>query len=197
MLYVFYPNTTNTNTMMMTNEMISARIETLVKEDVIKTARIETLEKQVALLIKDFKTSTSRVTTLEKQLAAILKTGDTDVPPEVIIKPKKEKIKKSKDDTSDEEVDVEVKKTKKEPKTNKSKKETSSDDESKKKRGTNGYITFSKSVRDEVIAKLSVGDEKPKNTEIMKQQAAMWAELSVEEKADWTAKANEINAKLE
>ena len=197
MLYVFYPNTTNTNTMMMTNEMISARIDTLVNDDVMKNARIETLEKQVALLIKDCKTSTSRVTTLEKQLAAILKTGDSDVPQEVIIKPKKEKFKKSKDDTSDEEVDGEVKKTKKEPKTNKSKKETSSDDETKKKRGTNGYIVYSKSVREEVIAKLSVDDEKPKNTEIMKQQAAMWAELSVEEKAEWTAKANEINAKAE
>jgi hypothetical protein len=177
--------------------MISARIETLVNEDVIKSARIETLEKQVALLIKDFKTSTSRVDTLEKQLATILKTSDTDVPQEVLVKPKKEKIKKSKDDTSDDEVDVEVKKTKKEPKANKSKKETSSDDEVKKKRGTNGYIVYSKSVRDEVIAKLSVDDEKPKNTEIMKQQAAMWAELSVEEKADWTAKAHEINAKTE
>jgi hypothetical protein len=137
--------------MMMTNEMISERIELLIKEDVIKSARIDALEKKVALLIKG---------------------GN---------------------------IEVEVKKTKKEPKTKKSKDESSSDDEDKpkKKRGTNGYITFSKSVRDEVIAKLSVGDEKPKNTEIMKQQAAMWAELSVEEKADWNAKANEINAKPE
>ena len=149
MLYVFYTKTSNN--MSMTNEMLSARIETLVKEDVMKTARIDALEKQVALLIKG---------------------GN---------------------------VEVEVKKTKKEPKTKKSKEESSSDDEDKpkKKRGTNGYIVYSKSVRDEVIAKLSVGDEKPKNTEIMKQQAAMWAELSVEEKADWTAKANEINAKPE
>jgi hypothetical protein len=145
MLYVFYTKTTNN--MSMTNEMLSARIETLVKEDVMKTARIDALEKQVALLIKG---------------------GN---------------------------VEVEVKKTKKEPKTKKSKEESSSDDEDKpkKKRGTNGYIVYSKSVRDEVIAKLSVGNEKPKNTEIMKQQAAMWAELSVEEKADWTAKAKVSN----
>ena len=133
--------------MSMTNEMLSARIETLVKEDVMKTARIDALEKQVALLIKG---------------------GN---------------------------VEVEVKKTKKEPKTKKSKEESSSDDEDKpkKKRGTNGYIVYSKFVRDEVIAKLSVGNEKPKNTEIMKQQAAMWAELSVEEKAEWTAKAKVSN----
>ena len=145
MLYEFYTKTTNT--MMTTNEMLNARIETLVKEDVMKTARIDALEKQVALLIKG---------------------GN---------------------------VEVEVKKTKKEPKTKKSKEESSSDDEDKpkKKRGTNGYIVYSKSVRDEVIAKLSVGNEKPKNTEIMKQQAAMWAELSVEEKADWTAKAKVSN----
>ena len=143
MLYVFYTKTTNNMTM--TNEMISARIDTLVKENVIKSARIDALEKQVALLIKG---------------------GN-----------------------------VEVKKTKKEPKTKKSKEESSSDDEDKpkKKRGTNGYIVYSKSVREEVIAKLSVGDEKPKNTEIMKQQAAMWAELSVEEKADWNAKAKVSN----
>jgi len=110
----------------------------------------------------------ARVETLEKQVALLLK---------------------------GEKVEVEVKKTKKEPKVKKSKDESSSDDEDKpkKKRGANGYIVFSKSVRDEVIAKLSVGDEKPKNTEIMKQQAAMWAELGAEEKAEWTAKANEIN----
>ena len=81
------------------------------------------------------------------------------------------KTKKSKNDSSDEEVEV------------------------KKKRGTNGYILFSKSVREEVIAKLTVGDEKPKNTEIMKQQAAMWAEVDADEKAQWNAKATELNAK--
>ena len=128
MLYEFYTKTTNT--MSMTNEMMLS-------------ARVETLEKQVAMLLKG------------------------------------------------EKVEVEVKKSKKEPKVKKSKDESSSDDEDKpkKKRGANGYIVFSKSVRDEVIAKLSVGDEKPKNTEIMKQQAAMWAELDADTKAEWTAKA--------
>jgi nitrate/nitrite-specific signal transduction histidine kinase len=167
--------------MMMTNEMLSARVETL--------------EKQVASLLKDFKGSNNRVEALEKQLAELLK---TEVPQEVV-KPKS-KSKKTKEETSEDELEVKKpKKEPKEPKVKKSKDETTSDDEDKpkKKRGTNGYITFSKSVRDEVIAKLSVGDEKPKNTEIMKQQAAMWAELSVEEKAEWTAKANEINTSAE
>ena len=179
MLYEFYSKTTNT--MMMTNEMLSARVETL--------------EKQVASLLKDFKGSNNRVDALEKQLADLLK---TEVPQEVV-KPKS-KSKKTKEETSEDELEVKKpKKEPKEPKEPKVKKETTSDDEDKpkKKRGTTGYILFSKSVRDEVITKLSVGDEKPKNTEIMKQQAAMWAELGAEEKAEWTAKANEINTSAE
>jgi len=178
MLYESYTKTTNTINMMMTNEMLSARVETL--------------EKQVASLLKDFKGSNNRVDALEKQLAELLK---TEVPQEVV-KPKS-KSKKTKDDTSDDE--LEVKKPKKEPKGPKLKKETTSDDEDKpkKKRGTTGYILFSKSVRDEVIAKLNVGDDKPKNTEIMKQQAAMWAELDADTKAEWTAKANNLNATAE
>jgi HMG (high mobility group) box len=125
---------------------------------------------------------TARIETLEKQIAIVLK--DTGVPIEV------KKVKKSKGESSDDE--VEVKKTKKEPK---AKKEVSSEDEDKpkKKRGTNGYLAFSKSVREEVIATLSVGDEKPKNTDIMKKQAAMWGELTVDEKAVWNAKAKETN----
>jgi hypothetical protein len=166
--------------MSMTNEMLSARVETL--------------EKQVASLLKDFKGSNNRVEALEKQLAELLK---TEVPQEVVKPKSKSKSKKTKEETSEDE--LEVKKPKKEPKVKKSKDETTSDDEDKpkKKRGTTGYILFSKSVRDEVITKLSVGDEKPKNTEIMKQQAAMWAELGAEEKAEWTAKANEINTSAE
>ena len=109
-----------------------------------------------------------RIAELEKQVASFTKQGNSD---------------------------VEVKKSKKEPKTKKSKDESSSDDEDKpkKKRGANGYIVFSKSVREEVIAKLSVSDEKPKNTEIMKQQAAMWSELGPDEKAVWNAKAKAVN----
>jgi hypothetical protein len=113
-----------------------------------------------------------RIETLEKQMALLLK--DTKVPNDDV-------------------------KTKKEPKSKESKKkvkdETSSDDEDKpkKKRGPNGYILFSNANRDEVKEQLTTGDEKPKNTEVMKQLAVMWSELSVEEKADWTAKAKASN----
>jgi hypothetical protein len=119
----------------------------------------------------------ARVETLEKQLALILKK---------------------------DAVEVEVKKSKKEPKepkepkakkTKKSTEESSSDEEEKpkKKRGTNGYILFSNANRDDVKAQLQVGDEKPKNTEIMKQLAQMWQTISADEKAVWTAKAKEAN----
>ncbi len=113
-----------------------------------------------------------RIETLEKQMALLLK--DTKVPNDDV-------------------------KTKKEPKSKESKKkvkdETSSDDEDKpkKKRGPNGYILFSNANRDEVKEKLTTGDEKPKNTEVMKQLAVMWSELGVEEKAEWTAKAKASN----
>jgi hypothetical protein len=52
---------------------------------------------------------------------------------------------------------------------------------------------FSNANREDVKAQLTVGDEKPKNTEIMKQLATMWAELGVDEKAEWTAKAKASN----
>ena len=126
-----------------------------------------------------------RVETLEKQLALLLKDTNDDV------KTKKEpKSKKPKDDVCDDEVEV-----KKPKKSKKVKDEPSSDDEDKpkKKRGTNGYILFSNANRDEVKEKLTTGDEKPKNTEVMKQLAVMWSELGVEEKAEWIAKAKASN----
>ena len=121
----------------------------------------------------------ARVETLEKQLAMLLKDQVVDV----------KKSKKSKD--TDEVVVKEPKKSKK------SKDEPSSEDEDKpkKKRGTNGYILFSNANRDEVKEKLHVGDEKPKNTDVMKELAQMWQGLDANEKAVWTDKAKENNAK--
>jgi hypothetical protein len=122
-----------------------------------------------------------RVETLEKQLALILKDqGDV-----VKSEPKKSK----KEPKEPKEPKKETKKTKK------STEESSSDEEEKpkKKRGTNGYILFSNANRDDVKAQLQVGDEKPKNTEIMKQLAQMWQTISADEKAVWTAKAKEAN----
>jgi len=118
-----------------------------------------------------------RVETLEKQLALILKKDAVEV-----------EVKKSKKEPKEP----------KEPKAKKTKKSTedpSSDEEEKpkKKRGTNGYILFSNANRDDVKAQLQVGDEKPKNTEIMKQLAHMWQTLDADEKAIWTAKAKEAN----
>ena len=123
----------------------------------------------------------ARVETLEKQLAMLLKEPVVDVK-----KSKKAAKSDSKTDSDDEVVKV------KEPKkSKKSKDEPSSEDEDKpkKKRGPNGYILFSNAKRDEVKEKLHVGDEKPKNTEVMKELATMWQGLEATEKADWNAKA--------
>ena len=135
-----YTNTTYT---------MSTTIEMLV-------ARVDTLEKQVAMLLKD------QVVDSKKSK----KSKDTD---EVVKEPKKSK--KSKDEPSSED-----------------------EDKPKKKRGTNGYILFSNANRDDVKEKLQVGEEKPKNTEVMKELAQMWQGLDATEKAEWTAKAKESNA---
>ena len=128
-------------------------------------ARLETMEKEMN---KENAALKVRIAELEKQVASFTKQGNSE---------------------------VEVKKSKKEPKTKKSKEETSSDDEDtpKKKRGANGYILFSNENREDVKAKLFVGEEKPKNTEVMKQLAAMWSELGPDDKAVWTAKAKALN----
>ena len=125
----------------------------------------------------------ARVETLEKQLAMLLKEPDVDV--------KKSKKAAKSDSKTDVSSDDEVVKVKEPKKSKKSKDEPSSEDEDKpkKKRGTNGYILFSNANRDEVKEKLLVGDEKPKNTEVMKALAQMWQDLDATEKAEWTAKA--------
>ena len=130
----------------------------------------------------------ARVETLEKQLAMLLKDPVVDV--------KKSKKAAKSDSKTDVSSDDEVVKVKEPKKSKKSKDEPSSEDEDKpkKKRGTNGYILFSNANRDEVKEKLHVGEEKPKNTEVMKELAQMWQGLDATEKAGWTAKAKETNA---
>ena len=125
----------------------------------------------------------ARVETLEKQLAMLLKEPIVDV--------KKSKKAAKSDSKTDVSSDDEVVKVKEPKKSKKSKDEPSSDDEDKpkKKRGTNGYILFSNANRDEVKEKLHVGDEKPKNTEVMKELAQMWQGLDATEKAVWNTKA--------
>ena len=125
----------------------------------------------------------ARVETLEKQLAMLLKEPVVDV--------KKSKKAAKSDSKTDVSSDDEVVKVKEPKKSKKSKDEPSSDDEDKpkKKRGPNGYILFSNANRDEVKEKLHVGEEKPKNTEVMKELAQMWQGLDATEKAVWNTKA--------
>ena len=111
-----------------------------------------------------------RVELLEKQIALLLN--------------QEEKPKKSKDDSSDDE--------KPKAKTTKKAKEVSSDDEKPKVKRTSGYIIFSNATRDEVKTKLAVGEEKAKNTEVMKELAIMWKALDDEERDKWNAKAQQV-----
>ena len=108
-----------------------------------------------------------RIEALEKQLALVLNNEKTEKP----------------------EKDIKEKKVKK---TKKSEKSDDSDDDKPKKKRANGYILYSNAHRDDVKTRLSEeSDEKPKNTDIMKELAKMWKELGDEEKEAWTAKAKE------
>jgi len=86
--------------------------------------------------------------------------------------------------------ETEPKKVKKSPK--KAKKAESSDDDKPKVKRTSGYIIFSNATRDEVKAKLAVGEEKAKNTDVMKELAIMWKALDDEERDEWNAKAQQV-----
>ena len=71
-------------------------------------------------------------------------------------------------------------------------KDEDGDDKPKKKR-TSGYIIYSNANRAEVKDRLAeeAGEEKPKNTDVMKELARMWKELDDDEKAIWNAKAKD------
>ena len=75
----------------------------------------------------------------------------------------------------------------------KSKKVKNDDDKPKKKR-TSGYILYSNAHRDEVKETMTEGDEKPKNTDIMKKLAENWKLLSDDEREKWNTKAKELRA---
>jgi hypothetical protein len=111
-----------------------------------------------------------RIEALEKQLALVLNNEKPEKP----------------------EKDIKEKKVKKTKKSEKSEKSDDSDDDKPKKKRANGYILYSNAHRDDVKTRLSEeSDEKPKNTDIMKELAKMWKELGDEEKEAWTAKAKE------
>lgn len=117
----------------------------------------------------------ARISQLEKQMAVLMAQNGID--PQLTMnsdkKVKKEKGKKEK-----------VKKEKVE-----------SDDEKPKKKRISGYILFSNAKRDEVKNLLSEDDEKPKNTDVMKELARLWKELDDHEKAVWNAKAKDDDDK--
>ena len=103
-----------------------------------------------------------RIEVLEKQLSALLESNTSDTTP--TNKPKKSK--KPKDDSSD------------------------SEDKPKTKR-TSGYILYSNATRDEVRDNLTTGDERLKNTDIVKELARLWKDLPQDEKDSWNSKAKE------
>ena len=88
----------------------------------------------------------------------------------------------------------EVVKPSKEKKEKKEKKDKTSDDEKPKKKRTSGYILYSNAHRDEVKETLTEGDEKPKNTDIMRKLAENWKLLSDDERDKWNTKAKELKA---
>ena len=105
-----------------------------------------------------------RVELLEKQLADMLKNNNTETKDKQTQTSKKQK--------------------------------TSKKDSPKKERvkSTTGYIQYSNAHRDEVKELLaSETDEKPKNTDIMRQLASNWKQLSDDDKAVWNEKAKELN----
>ena len=103
----------------------------------------------------------ARIEVLEKQLAMLIGNNPSNI------------------DVSDSK----PKKVKKNPKP-----ET---DEPKKKR-TSGYILFSNANRDEVKDSLSEDGSTPKTTDVVKELARQWKELSDEDKAPWNTKAKEL-----
>ena len=124
-------------------------------------AIIEALAMRVDTLEKNDKASSMRIQALEKDLALKL---TSHIPPiEPITKDKK-------------------------PKKEKKPKPLDADGKPKKKR-VNGYILFSNSKRDDVKTQLSTGTDKPKNTEVMVEIAALWRALSDSDKKEWNDKA--------
>jgi hypothetical protein len=129
-------------------------------------AIIEALVMRVDALEKSDKTTSMRVDALEKTLASQLN---------VQAKPVDDK-KKEKEDKKEKALVKKEKKAKVDPA------------DAKPKRVT-GYILFCNSNRDDVKTKLSIDDEKPKNTEVLTELARLWKAIDHDEKDEWNAKA--------
>ena len=127
-------------------------------------AIIEALVMRVDALEKTDKSTSMRVDALEKTLAAQLLA---------------DKLKK----------DLTVKDLKKEKAAAKKEKKANADPSDVKPKRVTGYILFCNSNRDDVKTKLSLDDEKPKNTEVMTELARLWKAIDPDEKAEWNTKA--------
>jgi hypothetical protein len=128
-------------------------------------AIIEALAMRVEALEKSDKTTSMRVDALEKTLASQFNTA----------KPIDDK-KKDKEDKKEKAAAKKEKKAKADPSETKSKRIT-------------GYILFCNSNRDDVKTKLTVSDDKPKNTDVMTELARLWKAIDQDEKDEWNAKA--------
>ena len=126
-------------------------------------AIIEALVMRVDALEKSDKTTSMRVDALEKTLASQL-----NVQPNPVDDKKKDKEDKKA-----------VKKEKK----------AKADPADLKPKRVTGYILFCNSNRDDVKTKLSLDDEKPKNTEVLTELARLWKAIDPDEKDEWNAKA--------
>jgi hypothetical protein len=114
----------------------------------------------------------ARIAVLEEKMNLVIKVIDIDT-------------NTKNDDKKDAKKDAKEKKAKKA-------KKDDSDDEKPKTKRVSGYILYSNANRAEVKEKLADdSEEKPKNTEVMKELARMWKELSDDEKEVWNDKAKE------
>lgn len=129
-------------------------------------AIIEALAMRVDALEKSDKTTSMRVDALEKTLASQLKVQTNPV----------DDKKKEKEDKKEKAAAKKDKKAKADPADVKPKRVT-------------GYILFCNSNRDDVKTKLSLDDEKPKNTEVLTELARLWKAIDLDEKEEWNAKA--------
>ena len=65
------------------------------------------------------------------------------------------------------------------------------------KRSISGYLFFVTEKREQVVQELTNGEEKPKNTDILKRLAAMWKELPDEKKVPFNKKSEEDRQRYE
>jgi hypothetical protein len=132
-------------------------------------AIIEALAMRVEALEKSDKSTSMRVDALEKTLASQFNPSDK-------LKEDKKDLKKEKEDKKEKAAAKKEKKAKADP------------SDLKPKRVT-GYILFCNSNRDDVKTKLSLSDDKPKNTEVLTELARLWKAIDQDEKDEWNAKA--------